>query len=231
MSTRTQVRDLWTSQLSVRLVLLSLLFGGVAGCAAAGTQPTDPTTAPLAVQATLPSGWETHAVSADQGQCGYAIDHPADMSATSQGEYSWTLSHTQTEPSGPATNFVYTSVIPDALQSSEPGVIYNYDPAEAQTLLNLQVGASGSLREDPNLAPSFTYTRLPDRTLGHQVAQTYENTQPWEFPLGTKEIRYYLKGNGCTYLIGGYIATVGSGQPGSIDEELFNQIMATFRQN
>jgi hypothetical protein len=179
----------------------------------------------------MQSGWETHSASADQGQCGYAIDHPADLSATSQGEYSWTLSHTQSEPSGPATNFVYISVIPDGLQSSEPGVIYNYDPTEAQTLLNLQVGASESFREDPNLAPSFTYTRLPDRTLGNQVAQTYENTQPWEFPSGTKEIRYYLKGSGCTYLIGGYLATVGSGQTGSIDEALFNQIMATFRQN
>jgi hypothetical protein len=213
------------------LMTLSLFLGGVAGCA--GQSPTvqaavPPTTQPApAVQ----SGWETHAASADQGQCGYAIDHPSDMDATGQGEYSWTLSHTQSEPSGPATNFVYISVIPDNFQSSEPGAIYNYDPAEAETLLNLQVGASGSLREDPNLAPAFTYTRLPDSTLGNQAAQTYENTQPWEFPSGTKEIRYYLKGNGCTYLIGGYLATVGSDQPGSIDEELFDQIMASFRQN
>ncbi|MEO7840406.1 MAG: hypothetical protein ABIU06_13745 [Anaerolineales bacterium] len=54
-------------------------------------------------------------------------------------------------------------------------------------------------------------------------------TQPWKFPLGTKEIRYTLQANGCTYLIGGYLATVGSGQPGAIDEELFDQVIATFR--
>jgi hypothetical protein len=57
----------------------------------------------------------------------------------------------------------------------------------------------------------------------------YANTQPWEFPAGTKEIRYYLKANGCTYLIGGYVDTTGSNQPGAINEELFNQVIATFR--
>ena len=31
------------------------------------------------------------------------------------------------------------------------------------------------------------------------------------------------------FTIGGYLATVGSGQPGRIDEELFDQIIATFR--
>jgi hypothetical protein len=153
------------------------------------------------------------------------------MEAARQGTYNWLLSVTATDPSGPVPNFIYISVIPDGFPRSgeEPGAIYNYDPAETQTLLNMQVGESKSLREDPNLTSSFTYTRLPDTTLGGQAAQTYENTQPWEFPPGTKEIRYYSKGNGCTYLIGGYIATVGSGQPGAIDEELFNQIVATFR--
>jgi hypothetical protein len=38
-----------------------------------------------------------------------------------------------------------------------------------------------------------------------------------------------LEANGCTYLIGGYIATVGSGQLGAIDEETFDQVIASFR--
>jgi hypothetical protein len=29
-----------------------------------------------------------------------------------------------------------------------------------------------------------------------------------EFPVGTKEIRYYLQGNGCTYLVGGRFAWI-----------------------
>jgi hypothetical protein len=152
------------------------------------------------------------------------------MDGASSGTYSWILSPTAAEPSGPVPNFIYISVIPDDFQSSEPGAIYNYDPAETHTLLSMQIGESRSLRDfDANLAPWFTYARLPDTAFGAQAAQTYENDQPWEFPLGTKEIRYYLKANGCTYLIGGYIATVGSGQPGWIDEELFDQIIATFR--
>jgi hypothetical protein len=151
------------------------------------------------------------------------------MDGTSQGMYSWSLRVSASEPVGLVSNFIYISVIPDDFQGG-PGEIYNYDPAETQTLLNMQVGESKSLRDfDPNLAPWFTFTRLPDTALSNQAAQTYENPQPWEFPAGTKEIRYYLKANGCTYLIGGYMSTVGSGQSGAIDEELFDQIIATFR--
>ena len=209
-------------QMTTSLMMLSLLLVGIAGCVPPSTQPAVPPTP------TLPPGWETRSASANQGQCGYSIDHPSDMDLANQGTYSWTLSHTAAEPDGPVPNFIYISVIPDDFQSDEPGAIYNYDPAETQTLLNMPVGESRSLRDDPTTAPWFTYIRQPDITLNNQAAQTYENTQPWEFPLGTKEIRYYLRGNGCTYLIGGYIATVGSGQPGAIDEELFDQIIARF---
>jgi hypothetical protein len=150
------------------------------------------------------------------------------MQGTSQGTYSWILGTSSSEPSGPVPNFVYVSVIPDGFQS-QPGDIYNYDPAETEALLNVQVGESKSLREDVNLAASFTYTRLPDTSLGGQSAQVYENSQPWEFPAGTKEIRYYLQANGCTYLVGGYMNSVGSDQPGAMNEELFDQLIATFQ--
>lgn len=212
------IRTQWTN-----LMMLGILLFGAVGCAAPSTQPAAPPSP------TLPSGWETLSANTEQGRCGYAISHPSDMDVSSQGAYNWILNRTSTDPSGPVPNFIYVSVIPDGFQSSENGIIYNYDPAETQTLLNLQVGESTSLREDPILADSFTYTRLPDVLLGTQTAPAYENTQPWEFPPGTKEIRYYLQGNGCTYLIGGYMATVGSGQPGSIDQELFDQVIATFR--
>ena len=211
-------------QVITKLFILSMVLAWVAGCAPSSTQPAFVSTP------TLRPGWETHSASADQGQCGYAIDHPSNMQATNQGTYNWILTFTATEPSGPVPNFLYISVIPDGFQSSEPGAIYNYDAAQTQALLNMQVGESRSLHEDPNLADWFKYTRLPDAALfGGQFAQAYENAQPWEFPPGTKEIRYYLKANGCTYLIGGYMATVGSGQPGAIDQELFDQIMASFR--
>jgi hypothetical protein len=150
------------------------------------------------------------------------------MEVTGQGTNSWSLFVSSTEPSGPVPNFVYVSVIPDNFQGGA-GEIYNYDPAATEVLLNMQVGESKSVHPDANLTSGFTFTRLPDTTLSNPTAQTYENTEPWEFPAGTKEIRYYLKANSCTYLFGGYMATVGSGQPGGIDEELFNQIIATLR--
>ena len=232
MSIRTQVRNSWTSQLCLRLVLLSLVFGVVVGCAPQGTQPVALPTPTLPadatpVEVTLPSGWETYT---NDEQCGYAISHPAGMDGTSQAMHSWTLTHTITEPSGPDPNFVYVAVIPGDFQDGA-GVIYNYDPTETETLLNMPIGESRSFRDDPNLAPWFTFTRLPDTTISNQASQTYENTQPWEFPLGTKEIRYYLQANGCTYMIGGYMATVGSGEPRAISQELFDEINATFQVN
>jgi hypothetical protein len=112
------------------------------------------------------------------------------------------------------------------LQSGE--IIYNYDPAVAEALRNLQIGESRAVHEQPDLAQWFTYTRLPDVTLNNQSAQAYENTAPWEFPSGTREVRYYLQANGCTYLIGGYLDATGTNPAGSINEALFSQIVATF---
>lgn len=204
------------------LLLLGVLFAGAAGCTPPATQD------PILPTPTVAPGWERYTASATQGQCGFVIDHPLDMEPASQGTYNWIIRSTAAEPSGPVPNFVYVSVIPDDVPGPDE-IIYNYDPAEAQTLLSLQVGESRSLREDPNLADWFRYTRLPDTTLSGLAARTYENLQPWEFPPGTKEIRYYLQANGCTYLIGGYLSTVGSGQMGAIDQELFEQVAATFR--
>jgi len=230
---------------STGLILLSIILVGVVGCAPQVTQPVDLPTPTLLVEATqpvdqatatplievtLPSGWEMYT---SQGQCGYSISHPQDMDITSMVPYSWSINFISTEPSGPDTNFVYVSVIPGDFQGG-PGVIYNYDPAATERLLSMQVGESRSEYDDPNLANFaswYTYTRLPDTTLSNQTAQTYENTQPGEFPLGTKEIRYYLQANGCTYLIGGYMTTVDSGEPRAISQELFDEIIATFRLN
>ena len=209
------------TRVSTKLLILSVLFAGLVGCT---PQSTPPEALPTP---TVPPGWERYV---SQGQCSYSIDHPSTMDITGQGTYSWILGISSTEPSGPVPNFVYVSVIADDFSpNAGDEIIYNYDPAEAQTLQSLQVGESRSLREDPNLTDWFSYTRLPDRSLGNQTAQTYENTQPWEFPPGTKEMRSYLKANGCTYLVGGYMATVGSGQPGAIDEALFDEIIVTFR--
>ena len=218
------------TQVITGLIILCIVLVGVAGCAPPATQPTAPASAEPTVppEPTLQPGWKTHSGRTDQGQCGYAIDHPSDMGASSQDTHSWTLSSGAADPTGLVPNFVYISVIPDDFQSNEPGIIYNYNPADRQTLLNMQVGESRPLHDEPTTAPWFTYTRLPDTALADQTAQTYENTQPWEFPPETKEIRYYLQANGCTYLIGGYLSTAGSGQAGAIGEELFDQIIATF---
>jgi hypothetical protein len=118
----------------------------------------------------LPAGWETYYASGGAGQCGYTVNIPSDIDDASQGEYSWIFNYKSTEPTEPVPNFIYVSVIPDDRQSDEPGLIYNYDPAATETLLNMQVGESKSLHEDASLAAWFTYTRLPDTMLADQAA-------------------------------------------------------------
>jgi len=235
MSAKMQISKSWLGQLRAVLSIASLLFAVTVGCRPVNTQPTPGDSEPLAAPATplstatpetmIPAGWVTHS----SQQCEYTISYPSEMQVTYGGAYNRTLGFKLANPEEGARNFVYVSVIVPELQSMGGESVYNYDPTEAQTLLNMQVGESKSLREDLNTAPSFTYQRQPDTMISDHVAQTYENVQPWEFPTGTKEIRYYLSMDGCIYLLGGYMDTTGSNQPGAITEELFHQIVDTMR--
>lgn len=225
-------------------IILGIIF--ISGCIPSAATPSStslpiptatgpeavPTTAvPTTIsEAPIPAGWTTYA----SQQCEYAISYPSEMLARAENSYSEIIRFNLANPEEGARNFIYVSVIDSEIQNMvKQGVyfhdVYNYDPVEAEVLLNMQVGESKALHDIANTAPSFTYQRKPDTQINGYVAQTYESLQPWEFPLGTKEIRYYLSQNGCTYLIGGYMDTTGSDQPGAIKEELFRQIVATIQ--
>ena len=242
MNTRTPIRNPWLSKRRTVFCLASLLLVVSVGCVPVSTQPprqpspnaTEPQATPTTLsptatsEAQIPAGWATHT----SQQCEYAISFPSDIEVTDQNPYSQTFRFKLANPDEGARNFIYVSVIAPEIQNMvKAGIynndVYNYDPAEANILRNMQPGESKSLREDPNVGSGFTYQRQPDTTISDLTAQTYENVQPWEFPGGTKEIRYYLSHNGCTYLIGGYLDTTQSNQPGAITEDLFHQIVAT----
>lgn len=197
---------------------------------------SDPQTAPITLastatgQAPVPAGWLTHT----SQQCEYTISHPSEMQVSEQTPYSDLLVFSLADPDQGARNFIYVSVIaPEIQDMAGQGAydhsVYNYDPAATELLLNMQVGESKAVHEVADLAASFTYQRQPDTTIGGQAARTYENLQPWEFPAGTKEIRYYVSLGDCIYLVGGYMDTTGSDQPGTIDEDLFHQVIATLQ--
>ena len=238
MNVITLAKSPWPRRFGMALGTIYLLLAVSVGCVPATTQPSEqptpgstkpPPTArtPLATatsEALIPAGWATHS----SGQrCSYAISYPSDMQVTDQGTYSQIIGFTLANPDEGARNFVYVSVIDQEIQSTGEEGVYNYDPTEADILLNMQVGESKAVREVLDLAQWFTYQRMPDTPIAGHAAQTYVNVQPWEFPSGTKEIRYFLSLNGCTYLVGGYLDTTGSNQPGAITEELFDQIVAT----
>ena len=239
MHTRTQMRNPRSGQTPIALCIVALLLAVSVGCNPVSTQPSEQpipgSTEPQAVpttplptatsEALIPAGWATYT----SQRCEYTISHPAEMQVTNNGSHSRILGFELPDPDQGARNFIYVSVISPDLQVNPDEGVYNYDPTEAEILLNMQVGESKAVREVQDLAQWFTYQRMPDTPLGGQPAQTYQNVQPWEFPGGTKEIRYLLSLNGCTYLIGGYLDTTNSNQPGAITEELFNQIAATIR--
>jgi hypothetical protein len=199
------------------------------GAAEPESAPTTlPSTGAEPVQ--VPAGWVTHT-----GElCEYAISYPPEMQVTDQNAYSQLISVPMAESDAGSSNFIYVSVIPPEISEKVAAGtyladVYNYDPAATDTLLGIQVGESKSSHPAPAMESGFTYQRLPDATLGGVTAMAFENAQPWEFPVGTKEIRYHASVDGCTYLIGGYTDTAGAALPGAISEDLFQQIMATVR--
>jgi len=216
------------------IVLVAFVIAGCAPTvsvpAAAATEPQAAPASTAAAEAPIPAGWGTYT----SQRCEYAISHPAEMQVTEETPYSGTLAFKPAEGAEAVGNFLYVSVItPEIQQRAAAGAysaeVYNYDPAETQTLLRMQVGESKPVRELPSPATAITYERKPDATIDGHAAQAYENLQPWEFPAGTKEIRYYVSLDGCIYLIGGYVGAAQSGQPGTVTEELFNQVIATVK--
>lgn len=197
------------------------------------TASFDPSAVPAeSGEAPVPDGWATY-VSASP-QCGYAISYPLELQVTEQTPYSQTFGFNLAESDAGARNFIYVSVITPEIQNMvNQGLynhdVYNYDPMATEILLTMQVGESKPVHQSPSVESGFTFERTPDTQIGSHTALTYENLQPWEFPSGTKEIRYYLSLDGCTYLFGGYMDTTQSNQPGAITEDFFHQIIATIQ--
>ncbi len=181
-------------------------------------------------QTPAPAAWVTYNNASQQ--CGYEISYPPELQVTEQTPYSQTLAFKLPDSDAGIPNFIYMSVVtPEIQKMVEDGNynhdVYNYDPAATEILVNMQTGESKSVHQAPGMETGFTFERKLDTQISGHNAQTYENTQPWEFPSGTKEIRYYLPSDGCIYLIGGYVDTTQSNQQGAIMEDLFHQIIAT----
>ena len=181
-------------------------------------------------QTPVPATWVTYNNASQQ--CGYEISYPPELQVTEQTPYSQTFGFNLPDSDAGIPNSIYMSVVtPEIQKMVEDGNynhdVYNYDPAAIEILVNMQPGESKSIHPAPVMETGFTFERKLDTQISGHNAQTYENIHPWEFPRGTKEIRYYLPSDGCIYLIGGYVDTTQSNQPGTIMEDLFHQIIAT----
>lgn len=222
-----------TKALSLFVLALLMIVSACTPTSSGGEQPTPipeqqasptipvPTVVPTVITETPTSA----------PQCAFTISTPPGMYLTNEDPHSEIYAVFLENPEAGARNFVYVSMISPEIQNmvkagTYQNEVYNYDPKIAETLLGMAVGENITLSD---LRTGFTYERKPDTQISGYNAQAYENLQPWEFPVGTKEIRYYVSLDACMYQIGGYVDTTESDQPGSISEVLFNEIVATIQ--
>jgi hypothetical protein len=137
---------------------------------------------------------------------GYSFKYPYEYLVKENGENSYMVIKESESGEPINTNFAYLSIIPSVMES-EGGEIYNYNTSETNTLFEMAAGETKSLRdetEDSDMHEYFTYKRLPDEILSGLITKIYLNEKPWEFPEGTKELRYYVEKDGYIYLLGAY---------------------------
>ena len=161
-------------------------------------------------------------------QYGFAIDFPSDMRVVENHTASWMLVNTGSSLDGLDLSFAYVSVIPVGFQSGG-GDIYNFNTREAEVLWGLAVGETRSLVDDPESRQWFTYHRFDDVSLAGQMARRIENSDPWEAPIGTEEIRFYLFTADHIYLVGAYANDTDSTNPLLVTRDRFNSIAQSFR--
>lgn len=135
---------------------------------------------------------------------GYKIYIPEGFIADDQSKQS-TLFYPQNQPQGAGpTNFIYISVVPPDMRNSV-GEIYNYNPSDFAKLIALEkVGDKTSLAGSPDMAEWFTYSVVEEFDFGSGRIKNFENTKPWEFPLGTTENRFIYATENNIYILGYY---------------------------
>jgi hypothetical protein len=99
--------------------------------------------------------------------------------------------------SGPS-NLIYIKVL-DNNTTDKDRHIYDF-------LDDLEINKSGAPEDD--LIEYFTYKRVEDIEISGLPAKTFINKVPYNFPQGTKQLLYMIKGNGDkTYVVGAYLGS------------------------
>jgi hypothetical protein len=120
---------------------------------------------------------------------------------------------------GPSFPVFFITVIPSGFDNADASA-YNFLQEEAlQELVNLEVGSSMATEAIPEY---YTFTRLPDLTIGGEDFVLVENTRVWEAPAGVKDRRALLAAGGNLYMLGTYYETVE-------ELETFETVLEQFR--
>ena len=167
----------------------------------------------------VPSDWLEYSSTEAQ----YSIFFPSHINSNCYNPYSCQFSGLTSLGNGPAS-LVYVSVIPSNVRLAD-GSIYNYDASESAILSTIKTGETKTTRPSPEskeLETFYRYKRLPDTRINNHTAKVFENSRPWEFPSGTKELRYIITNDTGMYMIGAYT------HPDGITEEIARTIIGSF---
>jgi hypothetical protein len=161
---------------------------------------------------------------------GYSINLPQGFKVEANGEYSKQfLPDTEVVGMGP-TNFIYVSVVPPEMRDSN-GEVYNYNPQHFAKLIELEnIGDSVNLAENdiPDLGEWFTYTVVAIEDIDNGEVKNFENTKPWEFPLGTTENRFIYGTQKNIYVLGYYTGGEGVAEEARIDPRVAYEVIKSF---
>lgn len=133
----------------------------------------------------------------------YSVRYPATLELIKDNDNTIRLIAPESQSMVGDTNFAYVSIVPNDKKVSV-GEYYNYNANQVNKLINIGVGEEINLSELEGQKDWFLYKRLADITLGDSVAKGFENTRPWEFPIGTIELYYLIQTDNFTYIVGGY---------------------------
>ncbi len=176
--------------------------------------------------ARIPEGWQSY----QNNSWGLSMHYPPAFEIQQNGENSILVVKKVPVSTQEATNFIYISAIEEGA-SYDDGEIYNYNKAQLHTLTRMDINDEKPLAGDSAGIKEHTiYKRLPDTVISGKTAQFFVNMKPWGFPMGTHEYRNIVVLDDRTFLIGGYISTVGHNEY-SISKELFEGITRTILLN
>ncbi len=132
----------------------------------------------------------------------YSVKYPSRLKPDEQTPKSTIFNTTQTQPGPAGFPSLYVSVIPNGFDNKDYSV-YNYMPQDIISSFSLINIGSTKQTQTGSYEEFWTYTRLPDVSVGGVKGNVIENKKVWG-GIDVIDRRVFVIKNGLTYMIGTY---------------------------